>query len=91
MSMGQPPVFEGVCSTFQIHLEAYFEVQDISDSTKRWVLLVALLPDCGIQVSREVVTQGRSVHNYDEDLQFLNEYYALEVNSIVESYNFFKC
>ncbi|KAH8033364.1 hypothetical protein HPB51_011432 [Rhipicephalus microplus] len=50
MSAERPPVFEGRWSTFPIRLEAYFDVQDITDATKRRAVLVASILDNAIRV-----------------------------------------
>ncbi|KAL1457378.1 hypothetical protein MTO96_043478 [Rhipicephalus appendiculatus] len=89
----RPPEFDKTASSwdaYRVRLEAYFEGNDITDSSKRRALLVASLSDSVVRV-----IQGRCPSTpvnsltYEEVAKALEEHYSPQVNETAASHAFF--
>lgn len=89
----RPPEFDETASSwdaYRVRLEAYFEGNDITDSSKRRALLVASLSDSVVRV-----IQGRCPSTpvnsltYEDVAKVLEEHYSPQVNETAASHAFF--
>ncbi|XP_049268704.1 uncharacterized protein K02A2.6-like [Rhipicephalus sanguineus] len=89
----RPPEFDETASSwdaYRVRLEAYFEGNDITDSSKRRALLVASLSDSVVRV-----LQGRCPSTpvnsltYEDVVKVLEEHYSPQVNETAASHAFF--
>ncbi|XP_070382840.1 uncharacterized protein [Dermacentor albipictus] len=75
---------------YLIKVEAYFEANAISDSTKKRALLVAALSTSTIQILMGRIAPAKpNALSYDEVVRVLNDHYDPKRNEIAESFQFF--
>ncbi|XP_070385138.1 uncharacterized protein [Dermacentor albipictus] len=87
------PNFDDVADKWKpylIKVEAYFEANAISDSTKKRALLVAALSTSTIQILMGRIAPAKpNALSYDEVVRVLNDHYDPKRNEIAESFQFF--
>ncbi|XP_070379702.1 uncharacterized protein [Dermacentor albipictus] len=87
------PNFDDVADKWKpylIKVEAYFEANAISDSTKKRALLVAALSTSTIQILMGRIAPAKpNALSYDEVVGVLNDHYDPKRNEIAESFQFF--
>ncbi|XP_049516290.1 uncharacterized protein LOC125942169 [Dermacentor silvarum] len=75
---------------YLIKVEAYFEANAISDSTKKRALLVAALSTSTVQILMGRIAPAKpNALSYDEVVKVLNDHYDPKRNEIAESFQFF--